>query len=146
MDDRELFARLLQCEAGGEGTDGMRAVATVVMNRATVPYGEFFRISNGGNIRNIIYQTGQFTCMKDVVGGQYNPQNIWNMIPEPINYEIADWALEGNRLAAIGNSLFFFNPYSSTCPKYFPPGGIGIFVTRIGDHCFYAPTELYADT
>ena len=34
---RELFARLIQCEAGGEGDDGMRAVATVVMNRANIP-------------------------------------------------------------------------------------------------------------
>lgn len=146
MSDRELFARLLQCEAGGEGIDGMKAVATVIMNRATVPYGEFFRISNGGNIRNIIYQAEQFTCMKDVVGGQYNPQNIWNMMPDAENYEVADWALEGNRLAAVGNSLFFFNPYSETCPRYFPPGGIGVFFNRIGDHCFYVPTELYADT
>ena len=36
MDTRELFARLIQCEAGGEGTDGMMGVATVVMNRATI--------------------------------------------------------------------------------------------------------------
>ena len=28
--DRELIARLIQCEAGGEGDNGMRAVATVV--------------------------------------------------------------------------------------------------------------------
>ena len=27
---RELFARLIQCEAGGEGEYGMAAVATVV--------------------------------------------------------------------------------------------------------------------
>ena len=27
--DRELLARLVQCEAGGEGDNGMRAVATV---------------------------------------------------------------------------------------------------------------------
>ena len=40
--ERELLARLIQCEAGGEGEDGMRAVASVIMNRATVPYGEFF--------------------------------------------------------------------------------------------------------
>ena len=57
-DTRELFARLLQCEAGGEGDNGMAAVAAVVMNRATVPYGEFFRISQGGNVRNIIEQQG----------------------------------------------------------------------------------------
>ena len=31
--DRELLARLIECEAGGEGTDGMKAVAGVVMNR-----------------------------------------------------------------------------------------------------------------
>ena len=51
--ERELLARLIQCEAGGEGEDGMRAVASVIMNRATVPYGEFFRISQGGNVRNV---------------------------------------------------------------------------------------------
>ena len=27
--DRELIARLIQCEAGGEGDNGMKAVATV---------------------------------------------------------------------------------------------------------------------
>ena len=31
--DRELLARIVQCEAGGEGDNGMKAVATVVMNR-----------------------------------------------------------------------------------------------------------------
>jgi len=31
--DRELIARIVQCEAGGEGENGMKAVATVVMNR-----------------------------------------------------------------------------------------------------------------
>ena len=31
--DRELLARLIECEAGGEGDNGMRAVASVVMNR-----------------------------------------------------------------------------------------------------------------
>ena len=44
---RELFARLIKCEAGGEGDDGMRAVATVIMNRATITYGEFARVSRG---------------------------------------------------------------------------------------------------
>ena len=31
--DRELLARLIECEAGGEGENGMKAVAGVVMNR-----------------------------------------------------------------------------------------------------------------
>ena len=43
FDTRELFARLLKCESGGEGIEGMRAVASVIINRSTVPYGEFAR-------------------------------------------------------------------------------------------------------
>ena len=61
---RELLARLIQCEAGGEGDNGMRAVATVIMNRSTIPYGEFFRVSEGGDVRKIIEQPGQFVCMR----------------------------------------------------------------------------------
>ena len=54
--ERELLARIIQCEAGGEGDNGMRAVASVVMNRVNVQEGEYARISQGGSIRNIIYQ------------------------------------------------------------------------------------------
>lgn len=61
--DRELLARLIQCEAGGEGDDGMRAVATVIMNRTYATEGEFARVSEGGNVRNIILQPGQFGCV-----------------------------------------------------------------------------------
>ena len=52
LDTRELFARLIQCEAGGEGEYGMAAVATVVMNRANATEGEFSRVGFGRN-RNI---------------------------------------------------------------------------------------------
>ena len=54
--ERELLARIVQCEAGGEGDNGMRAVASVIMNRVNVSDGEYARISQGGSIRNIIYQ------------------------------------------------------------------------------------------
>ena len=37
--DRELIARLVQCEAGGEGENGMKAVATVIMNRVNASVG-----------------------------------------------------------------------------------------------------------
>lgn len=144
--DRELLAKLIKCEAGGEGDTGMYAVASVIVNRTNVPYGEFFRVSNGGNIRAIIEQPGQFTCLKESVGGAYNPQNIYNMDPEEIHYHIADWALAGNTLGAVGNSLFYYNPFSPDCADYFPPGGVGSFYTRINKHCFYAPTQKYAKT
>ena len=44
--DVELLARTILCEAGGEGDTGMKAVATVIMNRATVGYGEYGRVNN----------------------------------------------------------------------------------------------------
>ena len=145
LDTRELFARLIQCEAGGEGDDGMRAVATVVMNRATVTEGEFSRINNGGDVRAVITQPGQFVCMRESVGGRYNPQNVYNMTPTQEHYDIVDWAMAGGRLLGIDNSLFFFNPYSGTCPTYFPTN-VGVIHNRIGDHCFYNPTDAYYKT
>ena len=142
--DRELFARLIQCEAGGEGDNGMRAVANVVMNRVNATTGEYARVGQG-SLRNIILQPGQFVCASETERGRYNPQNIYNMRPEQIHYDIADWAIAGNRLLNLGQALWFFNPYSPTCKKNFP-SKVGYFVTRIGDHCFYNPTEAYNET
>lgn len=145
LTDRELLARLIRCEAEGEGDNGMRGVASVVMNRVTVPYGEFFKLVHG-DIRAAILQPGQFTCLMEVVNGQYNPQNIYNMTPLQIHYDIADWAMTGNTLGAIANSLWYFNPFKPSCISYFPPGNNGIYLTRINQHCFYIPTQKYATT
>lgn len=142
--DRELLARLIQCEAGGEGENGMKAVASVIMNRAHAPGGEYARVGEQ-SIRNIIFQTGQFVCASETERGRYNPQNIYNMRPEAIHYEIADWAIAGNRLPELGTALWFFNPFSDTCRQNFP-SEVGYFITRIGDHCFYNPTDAYFDT
>ena len=143
--ERELLARIVQCEAGGEGDTGMKAVATVIINRVNVSDGEYARISQGGSIRNIIFQQGQFDCARETIRGTYNSQNIYNMVPEDIHYEIADWALAGNTASSVGNSLFYFNPFSSTCPNYFP-SNIGVIYNRVGDHCFYSPTQAYSKT
>lgn len=145
LTNRELFARLIKCEAGGEGDNGMKAVASVVMNRVKVPYGEYFRIDQG-DIRNVITQTGQFTCLEEEVGGQYNAQNVYNISPEEIHYEIADWAIGGGTLGAVGDSLWYFNPYNPQCPSYFPSNGTGVIENRIHEHCFYIPTSRYAQT
>ena len=142
--DRELLARLIECEAGGEGDNGMKAVAGVVMNRVEAAGGEYARIGQR-SIRKIIMQPGQFVCASDMVGGVYNPQNIYNMQPTEIHYEIADWAIAGNRIPEVGDALWFFNPYSPDCRPYFPTE-VGRFQARIGDHCFYTPTAAYYDT
>lgn len=142
--DRELLARLIQCEAGGEGDAGMRGVAGVIMNRVNAPGGEYLRVGQG-SIRNIIFQPGQFTCVQEFVGGRPNLQNIYNMRPEAIHYEIADWAIAGQRLYNVGQTLWFFNPYSPNCQTYFP-SNVGIFTARINEHCFYNPTDAYFQT
>ena len=121
--DRELLARLIECEAGGEGERGMKAVACVVMNR--------------------VHARG--VCASETEGGAYNPQNIYNMRPEAIHYEIADWAIAGNRLPDLGECLWFYNPFSSKCRNNFP-SNVGYWQTRIGDHCFYNPTNAYYST
>ena len=106
--DRELLARLIQCEAGGEGDIGMKAVAGVVWNRS-------------------------------------HPRNIYNMRPEAIHYEIADWAIAGNRVPDVAESLWFYNPFGPKCRSRFP-SDVGYWQTRIGDHCFYNPTDAYYQT
>ena len=52
MSDLEILARILRCEAGGEGENGMKAVACVVMNRVHITYGEYSRYHT---IRTVIY-------------------------------------------------------------------------------------------
>ena len=141
---QELLARLIECEAGGEGENGMKAVASVVMNRVRSTGGEYARVGQG-SIRNIIFQPGQFVCASETERGSYNPQNIYNMRPTDIHYEIADWAIAGNRLNGLGTALWFFNPFSPSCRANFP-SNVGTFVMRIGDHCFYNPTAAYYDT
>ena len=54
-DERELLARLIQCEAGGEGEIGMKAVAGVVMNRVNVLGGEYQRVGQG-SLQNIVFR------------------------------------------------------------------------------------------
>lgn len=142
---RELLARLIKCEAGGEGLDGMRAVATVVMNRVHVAYGEYLKYCQG-DLRRVIFQPRQFTCVMSTVYGEVNPQTIWSTPPEQIHYEVADWALSGNKLPGLGECLWYYNPFSETCSQIFPSTGTGSFITRINQHCFYAPTPLYAQT
>ena len=125
---------------------GMKAVATVIMNRVYSSEGEYSRVSQGGNIRNIIFQERQFDCATDNLFGRYNSQNIYNMTPTDIHYYIVDWALSGNKLNEIGECLWYLNPFRPSCSSTFPSNGSGTFHTRLGEHCFYRPTKLYANT
>lgn len=145
LTDRELFARLIRCEAEGEGEDGMKAVASIIMNRVHVSSGEYQR-TGLGSLRRVIEQPWQFTCMMTEVYGQPNPQNVYNIPAEQQHYDIADWALSGNVLSAVGPCLWYYNPFSATCESDFPRNGSGSLYNRINQHCFYQPTSLYYQT
>ena len=67
------------------------------------------------------------------------------MRPTEVHYQIADWAIAGNRLPEVAEALWFFNPYSPACRPNFP-SAVGEFRARIGQHCFYTPTAAYFDT
>ncbi len=101
----------------------MKAVATVTLNRVNISDGEYARISQGGNIRNIIFQPGQFDCATETIRNMYNSQNIYNMNPTEIHYYIADWALSGNKLNEIGECLWYLNPFKPNCSQTFPSNG-----------------------
>lgn len=145
MSTRELFARMIKCEAGGEGIDGMKAVASTIMNRVHVPYGEYLRTGQG-DLRRVLEQPGQFDCFRTEIGGVPNPQNVWNMNPEQIHYDIVDWALAGNVHAGAIETLWYMNPFRPSCPPYFPYNRTGVQFNRIAQHCFFQPTALYALT
>ena|SRR5665647_2220710 len=142
---RELLARIIKCEAGGEGETGMKGVASVIMNRVNVPDGEYLKICQG-DLRKVIFQAGQFDCVASALGGLPNPQTIYSSPPEQIHYDIADWALAGNRLYTTGESLWYFNPFLPGCPNEFPFNGSGSFQIEIVEHCFYNPTSKYYTT
>ncbi|HCC35436.1 MAG TPA: cell wall hydrolase [Ruminococcaceae bacterium] len=142
--DRELLARLIKCEAGGEGEVGMRGVATVVMNRVNASGGEYLRLGQG-DIQKVIMQRGQFNCAVTTLRGAPNYQNIHNMLPEEIHYTIADWAIAGGRLSEAGDCLWFYNPYGPNCGFNFPNDS-GVFHTRVNQHCFFRPTTAYHGT
>lgn len=142
MTDLELLARMIQCEAGGEGDNGMKAVATVIMNRVQTLDGEYGRYNT---VRDVIFAPYQFVCAMTSVAGVYNAQNLYNMNPGQVHYDIAEWAIGGGKLGMVGDALWFYNPYSVDCQQRFPNES-GSLIIRIGNHCFYAPTEFYYQT
>jgi len=144
FDNRELLARIIKCEAEGEGENGMKAVATTIMNRVNVPSGEYQRVGQG-NIRIIMLQPNQFYCTAVSINGIPTNRNVFTTPPESIHYEIADWALGGGKSFGVTNSLWFLNPQYQ-CANDFPANKSGKYFTTVNQHCFYTPTPKYKTT
>ncbi|MGG1916028.1 cell wall hydrolase [Priestia megaterium] len=95
--DKDLLAKLVEAEAGGEPYAGKVAVAVVVLNR--VDSADF-----PNSIHDVIYQTGQFS---PVSNGQINNT------PSADSVRAVNEALSENRSLGAG-SLFFYNPSTSS--------------------------------
>ena len=97
----ELLARLINGEARGEPYEGQVAVGAVILNRVKSP-----KFPN--TIPGVIYQEGQFSCIKD---GQFN-------VPIDENstvYKAAQEAMSG--ADPTNGALYFYNP-SKTSNKW----------------------------
>ncbi len=116
VDETTLLAAVVQMEAGGQGYEGMLAVASVVMNR--VNSGRY-----PNTITDVVYQKGQFP-------GAHNGilKRILSRGPRQDCIQVAQDAISGKNNAA--GYLGFCSVHSSTYKKYST-------YTLIGSHYFY---------
>ena len=114
QEDLELLARIIYAEARGESFEGQVAVGAVVLNRVAHP-------SFPKTIREVIYQPGQFTAVRD--------RQI-ELTPNETAYRAALAALEGHDPS--NGAIFYYNPKTATDPWIRTRSE----VKRIGNHKF----------
>lgn len=125
-DERELLARTLTAEAGNQGSQGLLAAGSVIMNRAK-------QGGYGDGVRGVILKPGQFSPLNSLTGyaGGEQGQNMAAIKPTPEAYQVADALISGNYQDPTGGATHFYNPDISS-----PSWGGGDGWTRIGDHVF----------
>lgn len=124
--DLECLTQAVYYEARGEGRDGMKAVAQVVLNRARHP-------AFPKTVCGVVYQganrgTGcqfSFTC-NGAMRGAVN-RAAWNRARE-----VATKALSGHVFGAVGNATHFHT--TAVSPSW---RNNLIRVNQVGDHLFY---------
>lgn len=124
--DLECLTQAAYYEARGEGTDGMRAVAQVVLNRARHP-------SFPRTVCSVVFQGSgrrvgcqfSFTCD----GSMRGPVNrsAWNRARD-----VASAALSGTVYAGVGNATFFHT--TNVAPSW---RNSLTRVSQVGSHVFY---------
>ena len=124
--DLDCLTQAAYYEARGEGRDGMRAVAQVVLNRAR--HSAFPNSVCGVVFQGAGRRTGcqfSFTC-DGSMRGRVN-QAAWNRARE-----VASGALSGAVYASVGNATHFHT--TGVSPSW---RNSLIRVTQVGDHLFY---------
>lgn len=124
--DLECLTQAVYYEARGEGRDGMKAVAQVVLNRAR--HSAFPSTVCGVVFQGSNRSTGcqfSFTC-NGAMRGAVN-RAAWNR-----SRDIASAALSGEVFAPVGSSTHFHT--TAVAPKW---RNSLVRVSHIGDHVFY---------
>jgi spore germination cell wall hydrolase CwlJ-like protein len=103
--DRDLLAKTLMAEAGGEGLEGMLAAGSVINNR--VGAGGY-----GDTLQDVIMKPGQFSAWNSVTGyaGGEGGLDMANMTPSQEAYQVADMILSGNYQDPTGGATHYYNP------------------------------------
>ena len=136
LNDREILARTIQAEAGGEGYDGMLGVGAVIANRVST--GKY-----GDGLRGVIMKPGQFSAWNGETGyaGGEGALDMRNMQPSQDAYAVADQILSGEYQDPTGGATHYYNDQVAT-PKWGMEAG-GDW-GRIGNHVFGNPDGIVA--
>lgn len=122
-EDVQLLAATLYYEARGEGKEGMREVAKVILNRVKAPRW-------GNRIRDVVLQPAQFSYLDEM--HKFKPENF-----EPEMYqkalEIAEHAIANKEVFRLDADHYHSN-------KIQPPKWSKSFikVRSVGNHIFYS--------
>lgn len=113
--DMDLFARVVEAEAGGEPYKGKVSVASVILNRQ-----DDSRFPN--TLRGVIYQKHAFESVSNNL--------IWRVRPSQASYKAVRDAMQG--WDPTYGSVFFWNPYKPVTPWIWSRP----IVVQYGNHVF----------
>lgn len=122
-----LLARLMRAESESDGQTAMMLVGMVGVNRVRAKCLDFTDINS---ISSMVYQSpGGFESVR---------KSYFYQAARDIDKKLAKKVIDGELFEPGKRALWFFNPYSNSCPaKWYNQWNSGKFKT----HCFYAPVE-----
>ncbi len=131
LNNRDLLARTLEAEAGDQGSGGMLAAGSVIMNRLKNP-------AYGSELQSVILQPGQFSAWNSYTGyeGGLGGINMFTITPSSTAFEVADQLLAGTYEDPTGGAMHYYNPEKSNPIWGQRSGGTW---KKIGDHIFGFP-------
>ncbi len=133
LNNRDLLARTLEAEAGNQGSGGMLAAGSVIMNRLKNP-------AYGSELHSVILQPGQFSAWNSYTGyeGGLGGINMYKVTPSSTAFEVADQLLAGGYTDPTGGAMHYYNPDLANPTWGQASGGKW---KKIGDHVFGFPGD-----